>query len=397
MAHWLSMRLSPAFALLAIIVGGCTTPYSPYPQVEEVSPSGAPLASRPFPGIMQIMEDASKNGQKLHIFWTHGMCTFNADYARKSFAELATALGGTWQERPKPPISFPDSLAYEVRGNLVAPYGTAATAFLIWSPLTTPYKRILLPDNPVSTPYGEFPYRRALLNGDLKTSLLNDCLIDAVVYSGRNGDPIRSAMLSSICNLFGGRVISTEDQQQCQLDEAGPSYPIVIITESLGSKMVFDALDKMWSDAARSRQARAALERHLLNVRIMFMAANQIPLLDQANPIPGGANVAHSSMAQFFKNLSGAEAEYPSLAPEQRVFVAFTDPNDLLTYRLVPADYNFDKLNVRVTNVIVSNDRTYLGLVENPYPAHTAYIQNPEVMRIMTYGYNYPMNEGAHP
>jgi hypothetical protein len=57
--------------------------------------------------------------------------------------------------------------------------------------------------------------------------------------------------------------------------------------------------------------------------------------------------------------------------------VVLTDPNDLLAYRLLPSWYAGS--DVRVADVLVSNQSTYLGLLENPFTAHTSYLQNPDV------------------
>jgi len=63
----------------------------------------------------------------------------------------------------------------------------------------------------------------------------------------------------------------------------------------------------------------------------------------------------------------------------------FTDPNDLLSYRLLPARYAAP--DVAVADVLVSNARTWLGLVEDPVAAHLDYLENPEVGELIACGY----------
>lgn len=65
--------------------------------------------------------------------------------------------------------------------------------------------------------------------------------------------------------------------------------------------------------------------------------------------------------------------------------VAFTDPNDLLSYRLLPARYAAP--DVAVADVLVSNARTWLGLIENPVAAHMNYLANPDVGKLITCGF----------
>ena len=66
--------------------------------------------------------------------------------------------------------------------------------------------------------------------------------------------------------------------------------------------------------------------------------------------------------------------------------VAFTDPNDLLSYRLDPALLNME--HVKVANVIVSNAPTLFGFVSRPDHAHCGYKWNPHVIGTIANGYD---------
>ena len=89
----------------------------------------------------------------------------------------------------------------------------------LWSPMTRHFKRTLDFDAPGSDRATSFAYQRASLNGALKTELVNDCLSDAVVYSGQHGDPIRAAMKLAVCHELGGTLVAG---QPCDLTSAGP-------------------------------------------------------------------------------------------------------------------------------------------------------------------------------
>src|SRR5260370_40733732 len=67
--------------------------------------------------------------------------------------------------------------------------------------------------------------------------------------------------------------------------------------------------------------------------------------------------------------------------------VAFSDPNDLLSYRIVPAHLAEDLKEFRVINVLVSNDTTYFGYLERPDTAHCGYPWNPHVFGMLARGY----------
>ena len=63
--------------------------------------------------------------------------------------------------------------------------------------------------------------------------------------------------------------------------------------------------------------------------------------------------------------------------------IAFTDPNDLLSYILVPSPWakSYD-----VVDVVVSNTSTYFGLVEMPTTAHLGYRENTTVRKLVACG-----------
>jgi hypothetical protein len=69
--------------------------------------------------------------------------------------------------------------------------------------------------------------------------------------------------------------------------------------------------------------------------------------------------------------------------------VAFTDPNDLLSYELRRENYreaDADPHAFRTTNVLYPNTPDWFGLFANPLPAHTGYSSNPEVLDLVVCG-----------
>jgi hypothetical protein len=65
--------------------------------------------------------------------------------------------------------------------------------------------------------------------------------------------------------------------------------------------------------------------------------------------------------------------------------VVFTDPNDLLSYPLHNSRQE-KAAKYSTVDVIVSNDYTWLGALENPVTAHTDYLENPDVQRVIACG-----------
>jgi hypothetical protein len=60
--------------------------------------------------------------------------------------------------------------------------------------------------------------------------------------------------------------------------------------------------------------------------------------------------------------------------------VAFTDPNDLLSYFLQGGDDTLTQ-HYRVADVLVSNAYTYFGIFENPVSAHVSYAEQSGVRK----------------
>lgn len=91
-------------------------------------------------------------------------------------------------------------------------------------------------------------------------------------------------------------------------------------------------------------------------------------------------------VSDAFGVLAHARELFAPLNPPMTV-VAFSDPNDLLTYRLTPASLAKHLDDFRVINVIVSNDTTVLGYIERPDTAHCGCTWNAHVYELLARGY----------
>jgi hypothetical protein len=85
-----------------------------------------------------------------------------------------------------------------------------------------------------------------------------------------------------------------------------------------------------------------------------------------------------------------AEASGVEAPPPEKQIVAFTDPNDILSWRLRPKDLEVprsDRRSVKLTNVYMSNGEVSIpGLISDPVKAHTGYFDNPRVMNLLLCG-----------
>lgn len=370
--------------LLAATLTGCATIYR------------TPVAEGGFAGLGTRLAEESI----VRAVFVHGMCNHGYDWVRDRTDVLVKLFGTRPLERddegryPIDIAEFPSSLVDPAdppmvyRRTFVREGYEMRAFFVVWSPLTIPLKRMLDFDDAWSrdTPDGQFTYQRATINAGLKASLINGCLADAVIYAGQYGKVLKKAMRQAICIALSDEAIPEDDCERGVLPAqatANPT-PLVFVTESLGSKLMADAV-LHWEVDDRSGAARIqAFATALAPTRQIFMMANQVPMLHLA-----GVRTAGEARCLVRGGLHGLvglinstkAADAPALS-----VVAFTDPNDLLSYRL-PLDY-FTRcgIDATVANLIVSNAPEILGAVENPYPAHTDYEANAAALRYLWCG-----------
>jgi hypothetical protein len=372
--HWIVMSVLVVLALgvaLTKIIAG-TWPYQR--PVIALEPGGQDAT---FDGISQLISDAKQRGTQLHVLWVHGMCSHDMRWVADRATRIAKAMSGTaTQTNVMAETGGLTRVLYQIHTR----NGDFDATFVLWSPMTQPFKRTLTFDSPGDDPENSFPYQRATMNGELKTKLVNDCLSDAVVYSGQHGDPIRVAMKQAVCHELGGVAVV---DKPCDLTHAIPERPTVVITESLGSKLLLDAAQAVYDEADVDPEARAEMDRRFASVQTIFLMANQIPLLDIASPMPPNSSLdrmvdmMHSGRMSVVRE-QGAPLPMPTV-------VAFSDPNDLLSYRLLPTIVNLARATL--INVIVSNARTWLGFLERPDSAHCGYPFNASVIGLIAYGH----------
>ena len=362
------------------------TPYS--------SPYATPVVEKPadgdagtFDGLLNLAE-ALPPSSVMRVLWTHGMCTHPPNWIDDRLKRLAEAVGGTVETMSSRPVG---SRGATLRTDRISVRGrTIEVKSLTWSSLTAPYKEALAYDGSAIDRHG-VPFTRATLNRELKRGLINDCLVDVVVLGGPNGNGVRDAMNETVCEALGGGL----DGTKCEVSEGDSPAALAFVTESLASKLVFDAILRTWN-AAQANPDKAAIGRlanSLAAVRMMYMLANQVPLLDVAGGaaleavLPGATPArAHTSTSDVFGLLSRARRLSPPATAPLTV-VAFSDPNDLLSYRIVPQHLAEHFKEFRVINVLVSNDSTYFGYMERPDMAHCGYPWNPHVFDMVAKGY----------
>lgn len=377
------------------LVGAASAGFAP-DSITYATPYATPVVEKPsaddagtFDGLLSLAQSLPPSSS-LKVLWTHGMCTHPSNWVDDRMKRLAAATGGTARTVSVKSVGSHGAMLRTDR--IVLQSTTMDVTFLTWSPLTTPYKAALAYDH--SKHYGgDFPYARATMNRELKRGLINDCMTDVVVYGGPNGVNIRHAAQQAVCESIGGRVEGTI----CNVHAGSAPAALAFVTESLGSKLLFDAIMEVWTAAEKSAD-RTAIDRvakGLSTTRMMYMVANQLPLLDAAGTETTGAiwdgaprqPATHGNTRSVFDLFSRARRT-AARAIEPMTVVAFSDPNDLLSYRIVPAHLDGNLKDFRIVNVIVSNDKTYFDFVERPDTAHCGYTWNPHVLGMLAKGYH---------
>lgn len=370
-----SMRRAFARAMapgLALLLGACSSPYRP-PEFVEPDPT--------FPGLIDLA--ARADGRTAEVLLVHGMCTHDSGWATQVVAQLTAALNAATTAPEARPRTAPavEPHIQIVPSTVQTPAGRLRFDALIWSPLTVPLKRQLCYDQTDKSPIcaGEppYPFIRARINARVKDVLVDDCLPDPLIYQGVAREDIQRRMRAAILQVLAA-------------SDAPPELPLMVVSESLGSKILFDTLLRMTREEAGTRASLLAL-RAVDRLRFLVMAANPIPLLSLADQQIGAGNadalrpvvpVPPDSLQLLLQERLARRPT--SLLNRRLTLVALTDPNDPLSYTLPVERYANEE--VTVYNILVSNAPTWLGLLERPDQAHLDYLANPDVGRLIACG-----------
>ncbi|WP_427550987.1 hypothetical protein ACQE3D_15805 [Methylomonas sp. MS20] len=258
---------------------------------------------------------------------------------------------------------------------------------LTWSEITAKEKEVLSYDNS-----GEQSFRRAEVN-DLLKKFSNDTGPDPIIYLGEKREDILSAFAQSFCWMIQGDWNSLPDEvrQVCTTKNVTPFYndSYAFVSHSLGSRITIDGLQKIAAKLGNGETASyyTALTNILKNKEIpIYMMSNQLPMLQLGRSLP---EVANQSAA--YCRADGAK--YAERIMAKTSIIAFSDPNDLLSYA-IPHDfankYLDSRLCVNVTNININVARVYdafgLGKLANPMDAHVGYDTDDRVIALIAKG-----------
>ena len=164
---------------------------------------------------------------------------------------------------------------------------------------------------------------RRKYNRRLKDELINFGISDAVMYLGAAGEDIRIAIEGALCSAsldaagytFGqqGREITHGNICSLATNTSTRSNQFAFVTESLGSKIMYDVLRGAMTDG------RDTAIDDMIRGSEIYMLANQIPLL---------------SLSDLGRKRASAPPNYSDV--DRPKIIAMSELNDFLTYELIP-------------------------------------------------------------
>jgi len=238
---------------------------------------------------------------------------------------------------------------------------------LVWDPATSWAK------NWYTGHDAEFNAERERVNRDLKISVVNESISDAVMYLGSYRELIQFPVLLAYCKVATDYPANDDGVFECPLTgdksqnaiidarEYAAKNNIAIVTHSLGTRIVFDTLgllghegffqsifEKLQADGVvlgnyegSADSANLLRDVFAMSLDKVFTLANQVPLLELSelrNPFDfgGGASTRQlgKGVGQFLKIRKQNAVESSEKMEKPLQVVAFTDPNDLLSYNL---------------------------------------------------------------
>jgi hypothetical protein len=240
--------------------------------------------------------------------------------------------------------------------------------------------------------------RRAGVNQVLR-EFVNDVAPDPLAYAGANNDLILSSVGQALCwglSRSWGELPELTEGVAC-----GPDLPglgaraaldsFVFITHSLGSRATIDSLQRTADVLPKLDPAYAPVAAAIRDWDLqVFMLSNQLPLLQAGAP----PQRITGEVAQFCgPGAPRADARFVKVLRA----VAFSDPNDLMSYPVPEAwaeRYLDSRLCTEVTNIDINiaqvRSLPVIGTAANPLEAHLGYAADERVGGILAKGIGHP-------
>lgn len=274
---------------------------------------------------------------------------------------------------------------------------------LTWSEITREDKKLLAFDNS-----GEYEFRRATMNNMLK-KFSNDTGPDPLIYMGKSREPIQAAFGQSFCWMAKShwKDLPQSGKHPCLgLNDADTDNMInddyIFISHSLGSRITIDGMQRIAGMLPNQEKIRAAANvktagvsekviHALRDKRIpIFMLSNQLPMLQLGRELP-------EVSGQIANYCEPEGPNYQERMVSETSIIAFSDPNDLLSYGIPPGfseKYLDSRLCPRITNININVAKTIdafgISGLANPMYAHVGYDTDDRIVALIARGIGNP-------
>ncbi len=395
-------KLFALFLVLIPFLGGCTSFGKGVVQgflekSEEEDTRVCQIWSKGFSGI-DISIDRKEG--KTKVLMVHGVGHHIPGYSTILLEKLAKELNLPVMESPYKELTLTDTddpsknLGNLRLNRLLSKDRSRELLFyeLTWSSISQSEKEILAYDNS-----GQHSFRRAKVNDILK-KFSNDAISDPMIYLGDKQEDIQKSVTESTCWMMahGWSDFPLGAHKPC--DPFTPAALMnaekddrIFITHSLGSRITIDALQRSARliNDKKIQEEYPDLEKlhQVLQDRVVtiFMLSNQLPLLQLGRALPEVLN-------EHEEYCSSQGSRYSERFANQTHIVAFSDPNDILSYS-IPKGFKGKYLDSRMCTTVsnislnVANVVDVLGFnIANPIEAHLGYDHDERVIALIAHG-----------
>jgi len=333
---------------------------------------------------------------KMKVLMVHGVGDHQPGYSTEFFEKLAKELNLTVTAKTYKNIQLSDSEnADKPLGNLrINRYmnkdQSQEVMFyeLTWSDITAKEKEVLAYDNS-----GEYSFRRAEIN-DLMKRFSNDTGPDPIIYLGESRENILSSFAQSFCWMTSGNWddLPSDGKAVCEQPNISAinNDQYALVSHSLGSRITIDGMQHIASRLGSNKSKDISHQRiydALKQKEIpVYMMSNQLPMLQLGRKLPE----VSAQKDQYCK--VGGE-HYSQRMLTKMPMIAFSDPNDLLSYAIPHGfveKYLDSRLCIDVTNININIAFVYdvfgLGKLANPMEAHIGYDTDDRVVALIAKG-----------
>jgi len=345
---------------------------------------------KPFPGLAPFLNN---HKGKLKVLMVHGVGDHKPGYSTQFVEKLAKELDLPVMSAQHKNITLTSRLdASKNLGNLrinrlLSKDKSRELMFyeLTWSVITAKQKEVLAYDNS-----GEYSFRRAEVN-DLLKKFSNDTGPDPIIYLGESREDILVSFGQAFCWMTKSNWNDLPDDvsQACSFNDDGAAANINIdqyafISHSLGSRIIIDGMQRI---ASLLDKRDVEFSDALKNKEIpIYMMSNQLPMLQLGRKLPDVNN-------QKAAYCQPDGEKYNQRMLSKTPIIAFSDPNDLLSYAIphgFAEKYLDSRLCINVTNININVatifDAFGLGKMANPINAHVGYDTDDRVIALIAKG-----------